>query len=163
MTAVKFLGASVVGYSATLGWGGQSSQLSVTLVEDLINGDLYSPPEVGSPVWFHFEGQKFGGILQNWRKAHSSSGNPLYELTIVDPRDVLNGVQLILNGYSGSTYGMPNIINVYGYLESYGFGVSDAQTSGIPWYNVVLTLNDTIASGYGGVFGNTITLKGYNY
>lgn len=163
MSAVKFLGASVVGYSATLGWGGQPSQLSVTLVEDLINGDLYSPPEVGSPVWFQFEEQSFGGILQNWRRTHSTNGNPLYELTIVDPRDILNGVQLILNGYSGSTYGMPNIINVYGYLESFGFGVSDAQTSGIPWSNIVAALNHTIAAGYGGDFGNTITLKGYSY
>lgn len=163
MAATRFLGASIVSYSATLGWGGQQSNLNVTLVEDPANGDLFSPPEVGAPVYFQFEGQRFGGILQNWRKSSDSGGNPLYDVSVVDPREVLNGVQLILSGYSGGTYGMPNIINIYGYLESFGFGFSQAQTTGIPWVNIIAALNQMVAAGYGGAFGNTITLKGYNY
>lgn len=163
MAATKFLGASVSQYNSTLGWGGQASQLNVTLVEDTLDGDLFSPPPVGTPVYFQFGGQSFGGILQNYRKVSNPSGNPIYEVSIIDPREILSGVQLILNGYVGTTYGMPNIINVYGYLEAFGFGYSQAQTTGIPWTSVIAALNAMVAAGYGGIFGNTITLRGHNY
>lgn len=59
----------------------------------------------------------FGGILQTYTQHRSSAGNPLYTVGVVDPREILSNVTLILNNYAGSTYGQSNILNIYGFLE----------------------------------------------
>lgn len=59
----------------------------------------------------------FGGILQTYTQHRSSAGNPLYTVGVVDPREILSNVTLILNNYAGSTYGQNNILNIYGFLE----------------------------------------------
>jgi hypothetical protein len=97
MAQTTFLGASIVSFSASLGWGGQTSQLNVTLVEDPANNDQFSPPGVGEPVYFVFGNNVFNGILQNWKHTHGPSGNPLIDVVVVDPREILSGVQLILH------------------------------------------------------------------
>ena len=33
-------------------------------------------------------------------------------------REILNGVQLIIDGYTGSIFNVPNLYNIFGYLES---------------------------------------------
>jgi len=144
----SFLGASIVNFSASLGWGSQPSSLNVTLVEDNANGDSFNPPinqfreSLGAPVYFEYEGWTFGGLLQNWKRKHGTSGNPLYDIVITDPREILDGVQMILDGYTGSTYNVPNIYNVYGFLESnYGFGQAGVNEGGMPWRNVLLAMN----------------------
>ena len=58
----------------------------------------------------------FAGILQSYSQNKSTSGRS-YSVQVVDPRELLSNVQLILNNYSGSTYGFSNIINIYGFLE----------------------------------------------
>lgn len=59
----------------------------------------------------------FGGILQSYTQNRSPNGNPLYTVNVVDPREILSNVTLILNNYAGSTYGQQNILNLYGFLE----------------------------------------------
>lgn len=59
----------------------------------------------------------FGGILQSYTQNRTPNGNPLYTVTVVDPREILSNVTLILNNYAGSTYGQQNILNIYGFLE----------------------------------------------
>lgn len=59
----------------------------------------------------------FAGILQNYNQNRTSQGNPLYSVNVIDPREILSNVTLILNNYSGSTYGQSNILNIYGFLE----------------------------------------------
>lgn len=136
-----FLGASVSRFTASLGWGRSQSSLTVNLVEDPVNNDRFTPdsnsgPQVGHPVYFNYSGWEFGGLLQSWVERRGQSGFE-YIVTVTDPRDLLEGVQLILSGYTGGVYGVPNIYNVYGYLEaSRGFGGAETNESGIPWYLV---------------------------
>lgn len=59
----------------------------------------------------------FGGILQTYTQNRSSNGNPLYTVNVVDPREILSNVTVILNNYAGPTYEQANILNIYGFLE----------------------------------------------
>ena len=59
----------------------------------------------------------FGGILQTYTQNRSPNGNPLYTVNVVDPREILSNVTIILNNYAGPTYGQSNILNIYGFLE----------------------------------------------
>ena len=59
----------------------------------------------------------FGGILQSYTQNRGPDGNPLYNVSVMDPREILSNVVVILNDYAGTTYNLKNIINVYGFLE----------------------------------------------
>ena len=59
----------------------------------------------------------FGGILQSYTQNRSSAGNPLYNVKLVDPRDILSNAQVILSNYQGTTFNNKNLFNVYGFLE----------------------------------------------
>jgi hypothetical protein len=162
-----FLGASIVNFNINAGFGDSSSTLGIELAEDQYNisdgsglgqgqdvyhngkNDAFSPPPVGSPVFFTFGAKRatvanvfkksfddlygtsvskrtnnnghdhfaFGGILQSYVQNKSAAGNPMYSVQVVDPREILSNIQLILNNYAGSTYGLPNVLNIYGFLE----------------------------------------------
>jgi len=156
----RFLGASIANFSAQLGWNGDATSLSVSLVEDTstettkkvwasysgnnitplatasdtTTADSFSPPEIGAPVYFKFGDFEFSGILQSWEKKNEINGR-YYEVHIVGPTEILNNVQLIIGGYSGWVYGAPNLMNIYGYYEYiYGFGGSRINEAGMPWY-----------------------------
>lgn len=133
LTQQTFLGASIRSFNGSIGWNNQSSSLTVNLVEDDTNGDSFDPPKVGSAVYFDYDNWQFGGLLQNYQREYSQQGNPVFSVQIKDPRDLLSGVQLILQDYTGSTYGVDNLYNIFGYLESSGFGGSQSNDSGIPW------------------------------
>lgn len=173
-----FLGATILDFSISAGYGDTSSQLSVNVINDEYNvsdrkplglgndiyhsgnGDRFNPPPIGSPVFFHFgkgdlvksnhiwqwnasglpgmddwmsdngrtfiapdppsESGKyhlcFGGILQGWTQNRSINGNT-FSVNVVDPRQILSNVTLILNNYAEGTYKTENIVNVYGFLE----------------------------------------------
>lgn len=59
----------------------------------------------------------FGGILQSYVENRGPGGNPLYTAQVIDPREILSNVTLILNNYTGSLYDTKNVFNVYGFLE----------------------------------------------
>ena len=59
----------------------------------------------------------FGGILQSYTENKSQNGNPLFDAQVVDPREILSNVQLILGNYADTTYNNQNMVNVYGFLE----------------------------------------------
>ncbi len=63
---------------------------------------------------YHFV---FGGILQSYTQNKSSAGNPLYNVKLVDPRDILGNTQVVLSNYQGTTFNNKNMYNVYGFLE----------------------------------------------
>lgn len=152
-----FLGASVIGFNSSVGWNSSTSTLTVDLVEDPQNGDSFSPGMIGRPVYFNCGGFSFGGILTSWEKQNNNNGNPTYTVTVSDPRDILSGVQLILDGYMGQVYNVPNVFNVYGYLENkHGFGGSGANSTGIPWTTVANTIVEMTGI-------SSITFKGYYY
>lgn len=163
-TQQTFLGASIVSFRGSLGWGDNPSTLTVSLVEDPDNGDVFNVPGVGVPVLFRYSNWTFGGIIQNWKKDYSTGGHPVYEVILVDPREILGGVQLILSGYSDTTYGVPNLVNVYGYHENRsGFGGAEVNDAGIPWQKVRDAVVALTAFGTSSSYGGPISLGGYVY
>ena len=159
-----FLGASIRSFTMNGGFNDSSSELSVDLVNDEYNvsdgrgkglgddvyhdgiKDTFSPPMVGSPVFFKFghtlatiaeaytqtfndtynttavpsrgkDHVVFGGILQSFVQNRSMAGNPLYSVKVVDPREILSNVTLVLNNYAGTTFDKYNLYNIYGFLE----------------------------------------------
>ena len=163
MTRPKFLGASVRYYNSTIGWGDTPSELVVGLAEDSLDGDVFSPPTPGSPVYFEHNNFTFNGILQHYELSRSEGGAPVYEVSVYDPRIILDGVQLILDSYYGSVYSTNNLINVYGFLENtYGFGYSEADDSGIPWMKITSALT-SIMNGANTLYGKSVIYNGYSY
>lgn len=150
----RFLGSSIRSFNISLGWGGQESSLNVSLADDVRYGDAFLPPSVGSPVLFNYMGWTYAGLLQKWSQQGSTDGYPVYEATIVDPRVLLDGVQVILSDYTG-TVPFPNLLNVYGYLENIEFGASRLNEAGIPW-NLVRSSLDILAQG-------AIQFRGFKY
>ena len=156
----RFLGASVIDFNCNLGWGESPSILTVDLVEDVNYGDAYENPPVGTPVLFDFNGWLFAGIIQSIDKKISADGNPIYSLKIEDPREILNGVNLILNGYTG-TVSVPNLFNVYGYLESLGFGNAGVNEAGIKANKIrdtIIEFNNNTST-----FGGLVKMLDFNY
>ena len=165
LTQQTFLGASIRYFHGSIGWGNSPTTLNVGLVVDPANGDRIPAPVIGAPVVFAYSGWTFEGVLQSWRQDFTSQGNPVYEIIIEDPRQVLSGVQLILSGYNGSTQGVPNLLNVFGYLEDpsvFGFGGAQVNDAGIPWQMVVKGVTD-LTNGANPSYGGTIALAGYPY
>lgn len=162
---VTFLGASITNFSCTVGWNGTESKLEVSLVEDRSNGDAFMPPDVGTPVYFNYEGFKFGGLLHNISESDSAGGAPLYTVSVVDPRVLLSGVQVILGEFSEPVLGIPNIINVFGWYESQGFGLSGSNGSGMSWDKIRDAINSILNIGNTGVYsyGTAIQYKGNQF
>lgn len=157
-TQETFFGASIRNFRAGIGWGSEVSTLNISLVEDPVNNDNFSPDvAIGQPTVFEYQGWVFRGLLQNWQRSQSEGGKPLYEVILKDPREIIQGVQLIIDGYTGSTYSVPNLYNIYGYLENtLGYGRSEKNDSGIPWQlirNAFQTLQ----------LSSPMTFRGYGY
>ena len=79
--------------------------------------DLYNmkyAEQIQASGQFHFN---FGGILQSFVQNRGTDGNPLYSAQVVDPREILSNVVLILNNYAGTTFNNKNMFNLYGFLE----------------------------------------------
>ena len=112
--AIKFMGASVSSFNTNISFGLQPSDMTITLAEDLKDGDKFSPPPVGEPTVFAVGDFVFGGFLQSWTERTGTDGH-LFEVKIVDPREFLSGINLILKGYTGHTGGIHNLFNLYGY------------------------------------------------
>lgn len=162
-TQQRFLGASIRSFSGSVGWGNTPSRVSVRLVEDASNNDTFVVPAMGQPVLFNYSGWTFGGIITNWEATGGESGNPLYDVVIEDAREVLNGTQVILDSYNGQTYGIPNLLNVYGYLENgLGFGGSQQSQAGIQW-ELVRDAIIALTRGANPTYGDSIAVAGYNY
>lgn len=133
---LTYLGASITAVNSNIGWGTSPSTIQVDVVEDPANGDNFFNPGVGVVTYFEYGAIQMGGIITSIQTNNNNGGNPTYSVTIEDPRSILEGVQLIINGYTGFTYGVPNLYNIYGYLESLGFGRAGVNNSGIQWKNV---------------------------
>ena len=126
-------------------------------------GDFFWTPQLGSPVYFNFNGWKFNGIFKSYSRDYGTGGEK-FSVNIESPAAILRGVQVILGGYMGTTApptpltggiacgaGIYNLINVFGYYEHAdfggGFGQAGKNTSGLIWHDPT--------RGYGGFAGPT--------
>lgn len=78
--------------------------------------DIYGYSTISSDQDGYFD-LAFGGILQAYNQNRGSDGNPLFAVQVVDPRELLSNVDLVLRNYAGSTYNTPNMFNIFGFLE----------------------------------------------
>lgn len=157
-TQQTFLGASISSYSCSAGWGNQTSSLEVTVVEDPVNGDAFTPGTIGTPKYFEYDDFFFGGILQSWTQSKSINGNPTYKISLESPTEILQGVQVIIDAYNGSTFGISNLMNAFGYWEDLaGFGGAQVNEGGMPW-NLIKQAVLTLANGNG-----AINYRGHTY
>lgn len=158
----RFLGCTIRSFQSQVGWNiGSPSQCVVNLARDPVAGDEFFAPGPGTPVYFEYEGFFFAGLLQRFEQKIGIDGAPIYEVTIVDPREILDGVQLITGAYSGPTGGVPNLFNVFGWWENYqGFGSSLSNEAGMPW----LLMGEALLSMTGGdTYGGPINYRGFVY
>lgn len=161
-----FCGASVLSFSASLGWNSQQSECTVTLVEDDCDGHErvywdkflnrqtrtnadpgFTRPSIGAPAMFRIGDFEYAGLIQSWREVNSVNGKPTFEVKLVDPREVLEGTQIITSDYAGSVDQLYNVINVFGYMESFGVLCPQVVINGAVF--------GTPAGGYGGALVNT--------
>ena len=203
-----FLGISVKEMSASVGWGQQSSDITITLVEDpcpsaegkicyddeltselvytadpgflgenryeRANGTQYSAcaPEdggdtlirsaidiVGLPAYFRLGDFEYSGIISDYNRSVSSQGI-VYRVKLTDPREILNGVHLILGDYAGAVYqtGNINVYNIYGFAEQFGAPAPSMELTSLCTYTN--TVGDTTPDGaifgtYSGGFGGS--------
>lgn len=122
--------------NSSVSWGDTGSSLNLTLVKE---GDDFDytyndfPATVSHPMRFRCGSFYFGGILTKVIKKKATSGLT-YEAVLTDPREILQATQVIIGQYPGAVpVGVGNIVNVYGYLESFGFGYSGNDDIGMPW------------------------------
>lgn len=138
-----FLGCSISSFSATVGWNEQISEVTVQVVQDTDStpdgcpGKVYwdstltmqtttaaDPgfiyPNIGAAVYFRVGVFEYSGLVQSFSQSNSTSGKPVWTIKLIDPRQILDGTQLIIGGYAGSVYNTPNILNVYGFTEQFG-------------------------------------------
>lgn len=59
----------------------------------------------------------FGGILQSVIENRGQGGDPLFSVQVVDPREILSNVTIIMNDYGESVLDTHNLFNLYGFLE----------------------------------------------
>jgi len=78
--------------------------------------DIYGGSSSNSSNPGHFD-LAFGGILQAYNQTRGPDGNPLFAVQVVDPREILSNVDLVLRNYAGSTYNTQNLFNIFGFLE----------------------------------------------
>lgn len=151
ITRATFLGASVTSMNSSIRRGDGAAELQLQVCVDETNGDRIPDfatgvVKNGHPVYFNWGDFSFGGIIRDWKRVGSSEALYAYDVTISDAKEVLSGVQVIVSDYSGNIT-VPNLYNVYGYLENQQFGGSNVNEAGMPLFNVVnyLTLLVTLS------------------
>jgi hypothetical protein len=119
----------------------------------------YSYNIIGCPAYFRFGYFSFGGFITSWERSNRQNVIS-YTLTLSSADDLLQNSKVIVDHYAGSVFAryagsfggpvnvvddtrlqyagqikdgnIPNVFNVYGFLESYGFGASAKNEDGIP-------------------------------
>jgi hypothetical protein len=122
---------------------------------------------IGIPVYFRFGYFTFGGIIESW-DCNNRVGTPTYTIRISSADNLLKNCKVILSKFAGSVFtsfgsdsfgsptnysgkanhfnqtkygNIPNVFNVYGFLESYGFGTSNHNDNGgIPLAHIIDSL-----------------------
>jgi len=113
---------------------------------------------IGCPVYFRFGYFTFGGFVTSWERSNRQNVIS-YTVTISSADELLQNAKVIIDHYAGAIFArysgsfggpvnvidnrlnysgqikdgnIPNVFNVYGFLESYGFGASNRNDDGIP-------------------------------
>lgn len=159
-TPIRFLGATVLSFNTSIGLGSAAeSTLSVELVEDCDNGDVFLPAvggaEVGQEIYFNSGTFNFGGILTSWTKSLSSSGKT-YSVKASDPRSLLDNFAIALDMEDARPESGKNYLNLWTYFDNpdnqfrcQDFGLAQSCDRGMKYRQIIKGLkaiNPTIYS-----------------
>jgi len=138
------------------GFLGHATHINANGVYDPNN--LYSYNIIGCPVYFRYGYFSFGGVIKSWERSNRQN-TVSYTVTISSADDILQNSKVIIDHYAGAIFAkyagsfggpinfidnrinyigslkdgnIPNVFNVYGFLESYGFGASSKNDEGMP-------------------------------
>lgn len=128
---------------------------------------------INCPVFFKNGDFSFGGIVQSWTRSISNGGE-IITVNIEDMKSLLSNCYIILDKFSGAIYSkiknsdsfygnprnwvgdnvdyfgrlyngnIPNVFNIYGFLESFGidsFGASNKNQNGISVVKIIDALS----------------------
>ncbi len=106
---------------------------------------------IGSPVYFRIGVFEFAGLLQSFEQSNSASGRPTYSVKIVDPRQILEGAQIILGEYAGGVGQIKNLFNPFGAMEIFGTHAQQIKLNNLPasLNQYILTTDDGGSLGVG--------------
>lgn len=161
----------VVSVDCNVGFGGDTSNCSFTVVDDPDNGFITDIPTAGTACYFRYKGFFFGGILQRWTYSESISGKK-YNITLSSPSAFMDGVHIILDAFEGTAYYgdtnlvpwtgaqvpyqeglIRNILNPLGYFENYTLGLLSGDDNDDTWL-----VDDTLIDDWGfGTWGDSGT------
>jgi hypothetical protein len=134
-TPLKFLGATVLSFNGSLGWGTQESSVTIDVIEDCEAGDNFIGDDleiIGGPVnfpsipypaeWIAAGSPKFSfnGVVTNWTVQKGNNGKT-YNIKLVDPRQLLENTMVIVDTYAGPPAAVTNYFNVYAFYEEGAF------------------------------------------
>jgi len=159
ITQQVFANSTIKRINSSIGWNGEGSVTQLELVDDPLLNQTFIPPLPGTPVFPTYSTWTMGGIFRDHIKDLSGQGQ-VYHVNISSPVELAQDVQIIIDGYTGAAP-VSNLFNVYGYLESFGFGNSGANEAGIPYNNVIAALSAMCLNP--GIYGGLIQFVGYNY
>jgi hypothetical protein len=154
------------------GFFGESTHIAPDGSYDPETTTTYKYDIINTPVLFRMGDFSFAGVVQSWEKDYGSGGQT-YRVTIESIDTFLNQCYIIIGEYGGSifsidtsnsTYGgpsnylgdqityhgkikqgnIPNVFNVYGFLESLGygyFGGSNNNDNGLSAVDIIDSLS----------------------
>lgn len=159
---IKFLGCSTISFNSQIGWGLDSSTLTVELVEDCEAGDRFIGRDeeiIGTARYFDTRDQDwvngdiqeprwksnfvFGGIVTNWTQTQGTSGH-IFSIQMSDAKQLLSNIFIETDTYSWYPIWDKNYFNVLAKYESdvfYGdcrwYGTANSNQRGMNYNNII--------------------------
>lgn len=159
---IKFLGCSTISFNSQIGWGLDSSTITVELVEDCEKGDRFIgrdqeiigtaryfdtrdpqwvAEEIDTPRWE--SNFVFGGIVTNWTQTQGTSGH-IFSIQMSDAKQLLSNIFIETDTYSWYPIWDKNYFNVLAKYEAnvfYGdcqwYGTANSNQRGMNYNNII--------------------------
>ena len=138
----KFLGLTVVDFSASTGWNDSETSLTIKMAVDKDHNDVLDAPPLGTRIDFQMnesgqDGFKFTGFLDRLTERHDGGG-VIYEAKVNDGKEILRNVECITKFYGTSATDedspVDNLLNIFRYYEAQKFGNSQTDDTGMPYH-----------------------------
>lgn len=133
----KFLGLTVVDFSASTGWNDSETSLTIKMAEDKDHNDVLVSHPLGTKIDFQMGSFKFAGFLDRLTERHDGGG-VTYEAKVNDGKEILRNVECITKFYgtvaTDEDSPIDNLLNIFRYYEAQKFGDSQTDDTGMPYH-----------------------------
>ena len=133
----KFLGLTVIDFSASTGWNDSETSLTIKMAVDKDDNDALIVWPLGTKIDFEMGGFKFVGFLDRLTERHDGGG-VIYEAKVNDGKEILRNVECITKFYGTNNTEedapVDNLLNIFRYYEAQKFGNSQTDDTGMPYH-----------------------------